>query len=73
MGAARNAALFFVPALLLVVAAIGALLVGLIMTLTPRVGPGWATMIVVLGSLIVAAVLALLGKRQLASLSGTDQ
>lgn len=54
---ARSAAIFMIVVLLLAQAAAIALIVGLVMILTPRVGPGLATLIVVLVAGIVAALL----------------
>jgi len=45
-------------ALALAQAAMVALVVGLVLTLAPRVGPGWATLIVVVGISAVAAIMA---------------
>ena len=47
-------------------AALIALLVGLIMTLATLIGPGFATAAVVIGVLTIAAVLALIGRGKLA-------
>lgn len=47
-----------VGALLVALAALTALLVGAILSLRPLVGPGWATLIVVVVALLVAALLA---------------
>ena len=55
---AGGAAAFAGAALLLAGSAITALLVGAILTLAPRVGPGWATVIVVLVALAIAGILA---------------
>lgn len=62
---AKGAAIFLVAALLLAIGAVGALLVGLIMTLATLVGPGWATLIVVGLTLVVAGLLAWLGIKRL--------
>lgn len=62
----RIAGVFFGIALVLASAAIPALLVGLIMTLTPIVGAGLATLIVIGVTLAIAGVLALIGKSRLA-------
>jgi len=62
----RNAAVFFGAAAVLALSAVTALLVGLIMTLATLVGPGWATLIVVVGVLVIAGVLAMIGKGRLA-------
>lgn len=47
-----------VGAVLIVLAALTALLVGAILSLRPLVGPAWATLIVVIVALLVAALLA---------------
>lgn len=62
----KNAGLFFGIAAVLALAALVALLVGLILSLATLVGPGWATAIVVAGTLAVAGVLAVIGKGKLA-------
>ena len=62
----KNASIFFGAAALLVMSAITALLVGLILTLAAIVGPGGATAIVVVGTFVVAGVLAMIGKAKLA-------
>ncbi|WP_174279939.1 phage holin family protein [Sphingomonas bacterium] len=61
----KSAAVFFVAAVVLVLAAVIALLVGLIFTLAPLVGPGGATAIVIVATLLIAAVLAFVGKGKL--------
>ena len=66
-GAYRSAAAFFVVAGVLGLAALIALLVGLILSLATLVGPGFATAIVVVAVLVIAAVMGLIGKRKLAS------
>ena len=62
----KNAAIFFAAAGVLALAALIALLVGLIMSIATLVGPGFATAIVVSVVLIVAAILAVVGKGKLA-------
>ncbi|MBN8807256.1 MAG: phage holin family protein [Sphingomonas sp.] len=57
LGEARNAAILAIAALVLAQALLVALLVGLVMTLAPRVGPGWATTIVVVVGLLIVALL----------------
>lgn len=47
-----------VGALLIALSAITALLVGAILSLRPIMGPGWATLLVVVVALVVAAILA---------------
>lgn len=62
----KSAAIFFTIAGVLALAALIALLVGLILTLTPLVGPGGATAIVIGATLLIAAVLGYVGKGKLA-------
>lgn len=61
----KAAAIRFAVAGVLALAALIALLVGLILSLATLIGPGLATLAVVAVVLIVAAVLALSGKKQL--------
>lgn len=65
VSAYRSAAVFFVAAGVLALAALVALLVGLILTLSTLIGPGYATAIVVVAVLVIAAVLAIVGKSRL--------
>lgn len=62
----KNAAIFFGAAAVLAMSALTALLVGLIFSLATLVGPGGATAIVVIGTLLLAGVLAIVGKGKLA-------
>lgn len=66
VGAYESAAIFFGIAGVLALAALIALLVGLIMTIATLVGPGWATVIVVGVTLVIAVVFGLIGKGKLA-------
>ena len=66
IGAYQGAAIFFAAAGILALGAFGALLVGLILTLATKIGPGFATLIVVGVVLIVAGALAWIGKGKLA-------
>ncbi|WP_343525169.1 phage holin family protein [Sphingomonas sp.] len=61
----RNAAIFFGAAAVLGLSALVALLVGLILSLTPLAGPFGATLIVVGATILVAGILALVGKSRL--------
>lgn len=61
----KNAGIFFAAAGTLALAALIALLVGLIMTLATLVGPGLATLVVIGVTLVVAGVLAWIGKGRL--------
>lgn len=63
----RSAAVFFAIAGVLALAALVAMLVGLIMTLATLIGPGLATTAVVLATLAIAAVLAIVGKGRLSA------
>ena len=67
VSAYRSAAIFFAIAGVLALAALIALLVGLILTIATLVGPGFATAIVVVVTLVVAAVLGIIGKGRLAA------
>lgn len=64
-----RAAIFGGAALVFALAAIIALLVGLIMTLTPSVGAGFATLIVVVVTCGIAGILAVLAMRHVRRLS----
>ncbi len=65
IGRYRSAAIFFGVAAVLGLSALIALLVGLIFALAPSTGPFAATLIVVGVVLIVAGVLAMVGKSRL--------
>lgn len=60
--AVRNAAIFVIVALMLLFATIVAFLIGLIIALSPQMGPLLATFAVLGGSLLVAIILLLLAK-----------
>ena len=62
----KNAAIFFGAAVTLALSAVTALLVGLILSLATLVGPGGATAIVVVGTFVLAGILAMIGKGKLA-------
>lgn len=66
VGAFRGAAIFFAIAGVLALAALIALLVGLILSLATLIGPGLATVAVIGVTLLVAGVLAMIGKSRLA-------
>lgn len=72
LAAYKTAAIFFVVAAVLALSALIALLVGAIMTLTPLVGPGWATLIVVGGVMALAVILGLIGKSKLTPDTGKE-
>ncbi|MHA6766004.1 phage holin family protein [Sphingobium ummariense] len=61
----RDAAVLALVALILLFSAIVALLVGLILTLEGSIGPLWATLAVVGGTLLVTLVLLLLAKARI--------
>lgn len=66
----KSAVVFFAIAGVLGLAALIALLVGLIITLATLVGPGFATAIVVGVVLVIAGILAVIGTRKLAPAKG---
>ena len=66
VGRYKSAAVFFVAAGTLGLAALIALLVGLILTLSPAVGPGFATLIVIGVVLALTIILAFIGRARLA-------
>jgi hypothetical protein len=66
LGAYKRAGLFFAVAGVLAFCALIALLVGLELTLSPLVGPGGATAIVVIATFAIVGILGLVGKRALA-------
>lgn len=61
----KTAAIYFAAAGVLALAALIALLVGLILSLATLIGPGLATVAVVGGVLLIAAVLGMIGKSRL--------
>jgi predicted phage tail protein len=61
----KSAAVFFAIAGVLALGAFIALLVGLILSLSTLIGPGYATLAVVGVTLVMAGVLALIGKSRL--------
>lgn len=66
LNAYKGAAIFFAAAGVLALAALIALLVGLILSFATLIGPGWATLAVIGVTLLIAGVLALIGKGRLA-------
>ena len=60
-------------ALLLLMAAAIALVVGLVLTLATLVGPGWATLIAVAVTLAVATLLAWLARRHFRRMAGSGE
>lgn len=69
-GKAGIAAAYGAGAAVLALAGLIALLVGLIMTLAPRVGPGWATLIVVGVTFALAGILAMLARAKAKLVTG---
>ena len=69
LGEAKFVAIFGISALVLANCAIIALFVGLLLTLAPRVGPGWATVIVVGGTLALVGLLGCLALRHIRKMS----
>lgn len=67
IAAYKGAVVFFAIAGVLALAALIALLVGLILTLATLIGPGLATLAVVVGALAIAGVLGIVGKGRLAA------
>lgn len=61
----KGAAIYFAIAGVLALAALIALLVGLILTLATLIGPGLATLAVVGVVLLIAGILAMIGKSRL--------
>lgn len=61
----RAVAILFGTAALLAVAGLIGLVVGLILTLAPHAGPGWATAIVIGATMVLAGLLGWLGSRRL--------
>lgn len=66
VAAYKGAAVFFAIAGVLALAALIAMLVGLILSLATLIGPGLATLAVVAGTLVIAGGLAMVGKGRLA-------
>ena len=62
VAAYKSAVIFLAIAGVLALSALIALLVGLIMTVATLVGPGFATVIVIVATLVIAGVLAIIGK-----------
>lgn len=61
----KTVAILFGAAAVLGLATVVALLVGLILALATLVGPGWATLIVVVGTLALVGLLGWLGAKRL--------
>jgi len=67
---ARLGLIFGVAALVIALCSVTALLVGLILSLAGFVGPGWATLIVILVALALASLLGWLAYRRIQRLFG---
>lgn len=70
ISAYTSAAIFFGAAAVLALSAVTALLVGLILSLATLIGPLAATAVVVIGTLVIAGILAMIGKGKLAPAKG---
>lgn len=70
IGRYKRATIYFAVAGVLALSALIALLVGLILTLATVIGPGWATLAVIGVILVIAGLIAMAGRSQLASGSG---
>ena len=68
---ARNPLIFAATALVIALSAVTALLVGLILTLSPLVGPGFATLIVIVATLAVVGLLGWLAYKGVQRLFGS--
>ena len=73
LGDAKAGVAMGAVALVLVLSAIGALLVGLILTLETLVGPGFATLIVIGVTLVLAGLLGWLAYRHIARVFGASK
>lgn len=69
-GEARAGMILGIAALVIALCSVTALLVGLILSLMPLVGPGFATLIVILVALALAGLLGWLAYRHMARLFG---
>ena len=67
---AKTGVVFELGALVIALSALTALLVGLILTLATLVGPGFATLIVIVVALVLAGLLGWLGYRHFARMMG---
>ena len=65
-GEAKNGLILGIAALVIALSTVTALLVGLILTLATLVGPGFATLIVLVGALAIAGLLGWLAYRHIA-------
>lgn len=72
IAAGRTAAILAVVALMLLQAVLVALLVGLVLMVSVRWGPAWATLIVVAGTLALIAILAVIAVSNARVAAGRD-
>ena len=71
LGEATGGLVLGLVALVLVLSAVTALLVGLILTLATLVGPGFATLIVIAATLVIAGLLGWLAYRHMLRVFGS--
>lgn len=72
LGEAKLGLIFGLAALVIALCAVTALLVGLILSLATLVGPGWATLIVILAALALAGLLGWLAYKRIQRLFGSE-
>ncbi|MDP5278570.1 phage holin family protein [Sphingomonas sp. DG1-23] len=72
LGEAKLGLILGAAALVLALCTVTALLVGLILSLSPLVGPGWATLIVILVALALSALLGWLAYKRILRLFGSE-
>ncbi len=71
LGEARSGVILGVAALVIALCAVTALLVGLILSLATLVGPGWATLIVIVAALALSALLGWLAYKRFQRMFGS--
>lgn len=71
LGEAKGGLILGATALVIALCTVTALLVGLILSLAPLVGPGWATLIVIVAALAVSALLGWLAYKRIQRLFGS--
>lgn len=64
IAAAKTAAILLVAAAIVAIVSLIGLVMGVVLALSPVVGPAWAGVIVLVVGLVIAGVLAFLGARQ---------
>lgn len=72
LGEAKLGLTLGAAALVVALCSVTALLVGLILSLAPLVGPGWATLIVILAALALSALLGWLAYKRILRLFGSE-